>query len=81
MNYILWWIKHIFIGTFSIFFLMIGIDTLIASYHSTNPHIFIMLFFSSNLMILISIVGILYPAIKIYGYFKTANEDESNHEV
>lgn len=81
MNYLLWWMKQIIIGTFSIFFLMIGIDTLIASYQATNPHIFIMLFFSSNLMILISIVGILYPAVKIYGHFKTANKDESNHDV
>lgn len=59
-----WWGKHILIGAFSVLFLLLGIDTLIAAYHLKNPHEFIMFFFASNLMILVSSVGILYAGIK-----------------
>jgi len=66
MNQIFQWAKPIVIGLASLFFLLLGIDTLVSGYRSTNPHLFIVYFFGSNLMILISAVGVLYAIIKIY---------------
>ncbi len=54
------------IGAFSVLFLLLGIDTLVTAYHLNNPHEFIMYFFASNLMILVSAVGILYAGIRLY---------------
>ncbi len=81
MEDLIWWGKQFLIGICSIFFLLLGIDTLIAAYHSNSPHVFIMCFFSSNLMILISAVGILYPIIKIYTRFRWERKDEGNNEI
>jgi hypothetical protein len=36
-----------------------------------NPLEFIMYFFSASLMVLISLVGILYPTLRIHALFKT----------
>lgn len=81
METFLWWGKMAFIGIVSLFFLLIGIDSLVSSYQSTSPHIFVMGFFASNLMILISAVGIMYPAVRIYTRFKTSvREDNDNDE-
>jgi hypothetical protein len=62
----LWWAKMILMALFSIFFLVFGIETLIGAFHLKNPLEFIMYFFSSNLIILVSVVGIIYPAFKIH---------------
>lgn len=60
------------IGAFSVLFLLLGIDTLVAAYHLNNPHEFVMYFFASNLMILVSAVGIIYAGIKLYYFFRPA---------
>lgn len=70
----LWRGKHIVIGAFSVLFLLLGIDTLVSAYHLKNPHEFIMYFFASNLMILVSAVGILYAGIRLYHLFRPACE-------
>ncbi len=67
-----WWGKHIVIGAFSVLFLLLGIDTLVPAYHLNNPHEFIMYFFASNLMILVSVVGILYAIIRLYYLLRPA---------
>ena len=76
-----WWGKQLLIGMLSLFFLMFGIDLLISSYHLSNPQEFIMCFFASNLMIMISAVGILYPAIKIFARLRTKNVDEDDANI
>lgn len=58
------------IGAFSVLFLLLGIDTLVTAYHLKNPLEFIMYFFASNLIILVSAVGILYAGIRFYYIFK-----------
>jgi hypothetical protein len=60
------------IGAFSVLFLLLGIETLVAAYRLNNPHEFIMYFFASNLMILVSAVGLLYAGIRLYYMFKPA---------
>jgi hypothetical protein len=65
-----WWVKNFFIGIVSTFFLIFGIQTLVAAYYLNNPMEFIMYFFSSSLIILISLVGILYPAFQIHSFVR-----------
>jgi len=70
MSAIMWWGKTITVGLISLFFLIIGIDVLIGSYHLNNPLEFIMYFFSSSLLILVSATGILYSLVHIYYFFR-----------
>jgi hypothetical protein len=71
MDSYFWWVKNILIAFFALFFLAFGIETLIGSFLLKNPLEFIMYFFSASLMVLVSLVGILYPALKIHALFKT----------
>jgi hypothetical protein len=64
------WVRNILIGVLSSFFLFWGVTLLISAYHMKNPLEFIMVFFSSNFIILISGCGLLYAAFhlwKLYG--------------
>lgn len=76
-----WWGKQLSIGILSLFFLMFGIDLLVSIYRLNNPHEFIMGFFASNLIIMISAVGVLYPAMRIFARLKTKNVDEDNDNI
>jgi hypothetical protein len=53
-------IKNYVILILSIFFLIIGINTLLGSFSLKNPLEFVMYFFSSCLLILFCIVGVIY---------------------
>ena len=75
-----WWAGQIIIGLLSVFFLAFGIDTLIYAYRLKNPHEFIMYFFSSNLMILISAVGLLRPLMNIYRRFSSSVDRSGNEK-
>jgi hypothetical protein len=54
------WIKNILILVLSLFFLIIGVNTLIGSYRINNPMEFVMYFFSASLLILVCLVGVIY---------------------
>lgn len=54
MTNIFWWIRHLFFAAASCFFLLFGIQLLVMAYRLDNPFFFVMTFFSSNLIILIS---------------------------
>ena len=62
------WVQYIIIEILSLVFLIFGADTLIGSYSLKNPMEFIMYFFSSSLIILISLVGIIYPIFQIHAF-------------
>jgi hypothetical protein len=64
------WGKNIVIAIFSFFFLVFGIETLVGAFYLKNPLEFIIYFFSSSLMVLISLVGIMYPAFQIHALFR-----------
>jgi hypothetical protein len=67
MMHIFWWIKQIILTFALCFFLVFGIHLLILAYHLNDPFWFIMTFFSSNLIILISaalLVGVIIRAIQ-----------------
>ncbi len=73
----LWWVRNIAIALFSIFFLIFGIQSLEAAYNVKNPLEFIMFFFSSSLIIMISLVGIIYPAFRIKKALKPGKLDKN----
>ena len=65
MNTLFWWALKLFIGMVSLFFFVWGIDVLVFSYTLNNPLEFLMYFFSSSMLILVSAVGIIYCAFKV----------------
>lgn len=74
MEACVWWGKNILIGFLSLFFLLFGVETLVGAFQLKNPLEFIMYFFSSSLIVLISLVGILYPTLQIHALFKTGKK-------
>ena len=54
MSNFLWWIIQIMFSLLGCFFLLFGVFVLISAYHLDNPAWFVMTFFASNLIILIS---------------------------
>ena len=74
-NY-LWWVWQIILVLFCGFFLVFGIQILIKSYQLNNPFYFMMIFFASNLIILICVVlmaGFLY---RMYGVYRLINNKD-----
>jgi len=49
-----WWVLHVGLSIAAVFFMLFGIHLLVAAYNLEDPFHFIMTFFSSNLIILIS---------------------------
>ena len=49
-----WWVTQVVLALVAIFFILFGIDLLFMAYNLTDPFSFIMTFFASNLIILIS---------------------------
>jgi predicted membrane protein len=78
MDAFFWWGKMAVVTVISLFFFLLGIDSLISSYRSTSPHVFVMGFFSSNLMIMISAVGIIYPAVNIYRRYRPSVHEDND---
>ncbi|OHE24409.1 MAG: hypothetical protein A2Z43_03920 [Syntrophobacterales bacterium RBG_19FT_COMBO_59_10] len=75
MGSYIWWGKNILLGVLSVFFLIFGIETLIGAFNLNNPLEFLMYFFSASFMILVSLVGIIYPAFKIHACFRPRKAD------
>jgi len=66
---IFWWIKQIILALLGCFFLIFGINLLISAYQLKDPFSFIMTFFSSNLIILISatlLIGFICRMINLH---------------
>ena len=78
---VFYWGKILGVGIASFFFLLIGIDTLWAAYHLNNPHEFIAYFFSANLMILISLVGVIYTLFQAYTILLNRKVDNRDKET
>ena len=70
MGSLFWWIKIITIAVLSLFFLAFSITNLIGTYQLRNPQEFVMSFFSHSLMLMISLVGVIYPILQLYHYIK-----------
>jgi len=69
MNNAFWWIRQVILVLVGCFFLFFGINILIAAYQLKDPFSFIMTFFASNLMILISatlVLGFIIRMVRVY---------------
>jgi hypothetical protein len=69
MSVLFWWIRQIVLILLAAFFLFFGIQLLISAYKLKDPYVFIMTFFASNFIILISaalIIGFAYRMIAVY---------------
>ena len=72
----LWWVKQIAFVSIGGFYLYFGVHLLIAAYQMNNPFSFVLTFFASNFIILISgalLVGFIYRIIIVLKYFKKIN--------
>lgn len=73
MYTVFWWLRQVILTLAGCFFLTFGIHVLIAAYQLKDPYSFIMAFFASNLIILISatlILGFILRMIKVYRILK-----------
>jgi hypothetical protein len=70
---LLWWTACGASAIASIFFLFVGISLCIASYNLNHPHQFILTFFASNLIILISVVIIIAVIVRVIGRLRDGN--------
>jgi hypothetical protein len=76
---IFWWVRQFFLTFLGCFFLFFGINILIAAYKLNDPFNFVMTFFASNLMILISttlIIGFVYRMIISYKNWKDSERKQ-----
>ena len=73
---IFFWIKHILMVLLSCFFLLFGIQILIAAYKLNDPFSFILTFFASNFIILISATLIFVFAYRIKVFYAKSNLKE-----
>lgn len=72
----IWWVRQVLLILAGCFFLFFGIYLLIAAYHLKDPFSFIMTFFASNLIILISLVLLIGFVLKGITTFR-ASDDET----
>ncbi len=75
-NPIPWWATQIALSLIAIFFILFGINLLYMAYQITEPFSFIMTFFASNFIILISAALLLSFILKMVNTFKKSNEKE-----
>ncbi|SPD75037.1 conserved hypothetical protein [uncultured Desulfobacterium sp.] len=72
-----WWIRQVILTVVACFFCVFGIHALIAAYKLKDPFTFIMAFFSSNLIILISatvVAGLVIRMVKACKNSKNTTE-------
>jgi len=75
-NPIPWWVTQIILLALAIFFIIFGIDLLYTAYQFSEPFSFIMTFFASNLIILISATLLFSFVWKIVSYIRKTKEKE-----
>jgi hypothetical protein len=76
MSNLFWWIRQIVLILVGAFFLYYGIRLLISAYELNDPFTFLMTFFASNFIILISgtlIIGFVYRMITVYRLSKNSD--------
>lgn len=75
-NPIPWWFSQIILVVLSIFFIILGIDLLYTAYQLGEPFSFIMTFFASNFIILISATLLFSFVYKIVRYIRKTKQKE-----
>ncbi len=75
-NPIPWLAAQVVLALIAVFFILFGINILYMAYQITDPFSFIMTFFASNLIILISATLLLSFVLKIMTNIKKSKEKE-----
>jgi hypothetical protein len=78
MSKTFWWIRQVFLVLMGCFFLVFGINVLFMAYQLKDPFSFVMTFFASNLMILISATLVAGFIIRMVRVYRKAEEEEMN---
>lgn len=73
---IFWWMRQAILILVGCLFLALGILMLISTYKLTDPYSFIMAFFASNLMILISATLVLGFVLRMVKAYKLSKNNE-----
>jgi len=76
MQVMIGWIQEGILSAACVFFLLFGIHLMIAAYGLNNPFWFIMTFFSSSLIILISATLLLGFIIRMIRRYRTRGEGD-----
>jgi hypothetical protein len=80
-NNIFWWLRQLILIGLGGFFIYFGIQLLLAAYQLEDPFSFILTFFASNLIILISVVlvaGFVYRLKSVYSQLREPMHDEES---
>lgn len=72
----MWWIRTIAFFLAGIGFLLFGIQLLVSAYHLNDPFYFILTFFSSNLIILISAAVVIGLAWQMVSALRDTHDQE-----
>jgi len=70
-----WWVIHVILALIALFFIVFGIDLLRMAYHISDPFSFVMTFFASSLIILISATLLLGFIVKMVSNSKKSRQD------
>ncbi len=82
MNPVFWWLRQVIFILCACFFLVFGIQILISAYTLQDPFSFVMTFFASNLMILISatlVFSFIYQMVAVYRVRSGKTERTEDH--
>ena len=80
MSPLAWWARQVLFILAALFFVVFGIHLLISAYSLNDPFYFIMTFFASNLMILISLVMLVAFFFQIRKVIKNDTEIHVNSD-
>ena len=75
-----WWIRQIILILVDGFFLCFGIDILIAAYQLNDPFYFVMIFFSSNFIILLSLTMLVALIYQMIGFYRNSNSGREERD-
>lgn len=76
---IVWWSCQAGLIIIAGFFLVFGIQLCIQAYLLDDPYFFILTFFSSNLIILISVVILIGLVLNMISVYRILSKDEKKH--
>jgi hypothetical protein len=77
---IIWWTSQAALVIIAVFFLIFGIQLFIQAYHLEDPYFFILTFFSSNLIILISAAILLGLVLRMISVYRLMTKDSAEHD-
>lgn len=78
---IIWWTFQAGLIMVAMFFLIFGIQLCIQAYQLKDPYFFILTFFSSNLMILISAVILIGLVLRMIGVYRLMKQYTQKNNI